>query len=565
MASKRISDLTSLAQASLATGDLLPIVDISDTVANQNKKITATALVLGALALSTNNLVVGGAGPHSIGGAATQDVQFWIQGTHAGTTNVSGLAFTSTLTAPANGAGYGLNIAPTINKASSGTHADFAGVILTAPTIGAGAATLTNATTLKIVGAPSTGTNQRALWVAAGATLFEGTTTIGSGGTGTGSGIAAINGGSGGAGGAYISFQRNSASTSSIGTHAAVLGSGTASDLTLYEVGTGGIRFYVNGAEQVRITSTASATRYITLTGSNGGSPAIGTSGGDLNLAPATGIVLTTASGNTAIYGPNTAASDQVFFAGSNNATSGSGYFAATGSSHAQAGNVWINAGTNGIIWGQIAGNEKWRTTNAGYFKASNDGTYISAVGPYHEARQTNGTDYITRFTCTHAITPNGINIFYTAAAPNGTGNNFIRGEDNVGTKFEFRSNGGIANFSANNVNLSDRASKFGLKVYTADEMEVVSAAFDKVDFGIWKYKDQTHDDWNHGPTVQGVEEAFKGVKVGGRKVLDSLVDMFDEKRKLKGLVTEDFKNLAIAALLHRTRKLEARLAAAGL
>jgi hypothetical protein len=68
-----------------------------------------------------------------------------------------------------------LNIGPTINKAASGTHPDFASLTLDPPTIGAGAATLTNATTLKITGAPSVGTNQRALWVAAGQVTFQGT------------------------------------------------------------------------------------------------------------------------------------------------------------------------------------------------------------------------------------------------------------------------------------------------------------------------------------------------------------------------------------------------------
>jgi hypothetical protein len=40
----------------------------------------------------------------------------------------------------------------TLNKAGSGTHPDFATLFLDAPAIGAGAATLTNATTLKIGG-----------------------------------------------------------------------------------------------------------------------------------------------------------------------------------------------------------------------------------------------------------------------------------------------------------------------------------------------------------------------------------------------------------------------------
>ena len=55
-------------------------------------------------------------------------------------------------------------------------------------------------------------------------------------------------------------------------------GSGYFSFATAYDSG---------GPEQVRITHTASANRYITLTGSNGGAPVIGTSAGDLAFSPA--------------------------------------------------------------------------------------------------------------------------------------------------------------------------------------------------------------------------------------------------------------------------------------
>lgn len=52
---------------------------------------------------------------------------------------------------------------------------------------------------------------------------------------------------------------------------------------------------------QFQVRHTASANRYITLTGSNGGSPAIGTNGGSLKLEPATGV--TEISGNVAATG----------------------------------------------------------------------------------------------------------------------------------------------------------------------------------------------------------------------------------------------------------------------
>ena len=56
--------------------------------------------------------------------------------------------------------------------------------------------------------------------------------------------------------------------------------------------------------------------------------------------------------------------------------------------------------------------------------------------------------------------TPYGIDIYYSGAAPNNTGSNFIECADTGATRFQVRSNGGIANFSANNVNLSDRREK---------------------------------------------------------------------------------------------------------
>lgn len=51
--------------------------------------------------------------------------------------------------------------------------------------------------------------------------------------------------------------------------------------------GTSQISLDTSGGEQVRINNTASANRYITLTGSNGGNPTIATSAGILALEPA--------------------------------------------------------------------------------------------------------------------------------------------------------------------------------------------------------------------------------------------------------------------------------------
>jgi hypothetical protein len=64
-------------------------------------------------------------------------------------------------------------------------------------------------------------------------------------------------------------------------------GSDTNISLALSSKGSNNIALYTNniGAAQVVVTHTASATRYLTLTGSNGGNPTISTSAGDVAIA----------------------------------------------------------------------------------------------------------------------------------------------------------------------------------------------------------------------------------------------------------------------------------------
>ena len=55
---------------------------------------------------------------------------------------------------------------------------------------------------------------------------------------------------------------------------------------------------------------------------------------------------------------------------------------------------------------------------------------------------------------------PLGWQILYNSAAPNNTVSQYLTAQDTGGERFTVRSNGGIANYSANNVNLSDRREK---------------------------------------------------------------------------------------------------------
>jgi hypothetical protein len=71
----------------------------------------------------------------------------------------------------------------------------------------------------------------------------------------------------------------------------------------------------------------------------------------------------------------------------------------------------------------------------------------------------TTAANYAYKATNSHASDPYGVQIIYSAANPNGTGNSFLYCNDSA-LRAQIRSDGGLANYSANNVNLSDRREK---------------------------------------------------------------------------------------------------------
>lgn len=106
-----------------------------------------------------------------------------------------------------------------------------------------------------------------------------------------------------------------------------------------------------------------------------------------------------------------------------------------------------------------INSTERARITSSGFFKASNDGTYQSSTGTFHEFSNSSA-DNLIKFRNSNASNPYGFPITYSAASPNGTGNSFFDCSDTGGARAALRSNGGFANYSANDVNLSDRREK---------------------------------------------------------------------------------------------------------
>jgi len=120
---------------------------------------------------------------------------------------------------------------------------------------------------------------------------------------------------------------------------------------------------------------------------------------------------------------------------------------------HTGGGEAQIDASTAALRFA-TGGSERARIDSSGNLLV---GTTTSGSRRLYVAGSNAG--YITSTENTNA-SPFGLQIYYSAAAPNGTSNQFIECVDSSATRFRVYSNGGIANYSGNNVNLSDRREK---------------------------------------------------------------------------------------------------------
>ena len=94
-----------------------------------------------------------------------------------------------------------------------------------------------------------------------------------------------------------------------------------------------------------------------------------------------------------------------------------------------------------------------------------------------------------------------GATIKFGGQSPNNTSSVFLACADTTVTRFEVRSNGGIANYSANNVNLSDQREK--------KEIALAPNYLDKIcqiPVKTFLFNDQTDTDLNLGVIAQEVQ-----------------------------------------------------------
>ena len=153
-----------------------------------------------------------------------------------------------------------------------------------------------------------------------------------------------------------------------------------------------------------------------------------------------------------------------------------------------------------------------------------------------------------------------GLVLNYTNAAPNGTGNEFIYCQDNAAARLLVRSNGGIANYSANNANLSDRNVKKDIAPAAGTwdclkEWEIVN----------FRYKDQPDDaDLNMGVIAQQVAESCPEVITVFQEAKEATDDQPAQEERI-GVKEQQMMWMAIKALQEaqlRIETLEAEVAA---
>jgi hypothetical protein len=197
---------------------------------------------------------------------------------------------------------------------------------------------------------------------------------------------------------------------------------------------------------------------------------------------------------------------------------------------------------------------ERVRIGQNGYLKASNTGSYIATSNAYHELVGNAGDELVARITNTHASSPYGVNFVFQNATPNNATNYFINCADSTADRATIRSNGGLANYSANNVNLSDRNAKkdITLAAGTWDclkEWEIVN----------FRYKDQPDDaDLNMGVIAQQVAESCP-------EVISVFQEATQDQPEKLGVKDQQMMWMAIKALQEaqlRIETLEAEVAA---
>lgn len=248
------------------------------------------------------------------------------------------------------------------------------------------------------------------------------------------------------------------------------------------------------------VTSSATATEAMRIT--SDGNLLLGTaSTGAAGLGIASTLNLTFAEGSGVSYANvfrQTSSAATVIANGYKRSATANGFASSTSSAWAKsaigmgvdAGAItfYADASTTVANGTDVAPTERMRIDSAGALLlgiTTNAANFKQVIA--HDGGATNGLRIVD--TGAGGV-PNNLQIDFTSRAPNNTSSLAIAFFDTVATRFAVYANGGIANFQANNANLSDRREKTNFAP-ARDYLDVICA----IPVQTFNYVDQPEDD----------------------------------------------------------------------
>lgn len=145
--------------------------------------------------------------------------------------------------------------------------------------------------------------------------------------------------------------------------------------------------------------------------------------------------------------------------------------------------------------------------TQGGFLKASNDGTFVSSAGIFHELRTNQSGQNILQFSHTHATGAYGPFISFSGGSPNNTTNYFLGGGDATTTRFFIYSNGNIVNSNNSYGAISDIKVKENIVDMPSQTKNLMKIRL--VDYNLIGDKSKK---LQHGVIAQEIEKVYKDV-----------------------------------------------------
>jgi hypothetical protein len=174
----------------------------------------------------------------------------------------------------------------------------------------------------------------------------------------------------------------------------------------------------------------------------------------------------------------------------------------------------------------------------------------VTATGARMDvAQQTDSAVTVASFDARQATSGNQYGIFNRLNGdPNNTVNYFFRCNGGANERATIRSNGGLANFSANNVNL---ASDYRLK-NTIEPVKDYWNTFKNIEWKTWLYNDQTDGIKNIGVIAQELQT------LAPELICESgVVETTEDESPYLGIWENDFKMAGLSVITQLIKKTE--------